>query len=94
MASLISPYRDIRDYARKEIGNFIEVYVKCPIDICIQRDRKGLYKKALADDIKNFTGISDPYEEPLNPEVIIESDKETVEESVNKVLAKLKRLGI
>ncbi len=89
VASFISPYREVREHARKRIGNFIEVYVKCPVEVCIERDRKGLYKKALAGEIKNFTGISDPYEEPLNPEVLIESDKETVEESVNKVLAKL-----
>lgn len=89
VASFISPYRDIRDYARKEIGNFIEVYVKCPVGVCIERDGKGLYAKALAGEITNFTGISDPYEEPLNPEVVIESDKETIEEGVNKVLAKL-----
>ena len=89
VASFISPYREIRDYARQEIGDFIEVYVKCPVDVCIKRDRKGLYKKALAGEIKNFTGISDPYEEPINPEILIESDKETVEESVNKVMAKL-----
>jgi len=89
VASFISPYRDIRDYARKEIGNFIEIYVKCPIEVCIERDCKGLYKKALAGEIKNFTGISDPYEEPLNPEVLIESDKETVEESTNKIMVKV-----
>lgn len=92
VASFISPYREVRDYARKEIGNFIEVYVKCPVEVCIQRDRKGLYAKALAGEISNFTGVSDPYEEPLNPEVLIESDKETVEESVAKVMAKLEEL--
>lgn len=86
VASFVSPYREVRAYARKEIGNFIEIYVKCPVDICIERDSKGLYAKALAGEIKNFTGISDPYEEPLNPEVLIESDKETVEEAVAKVI--------
>lgn len=92
VASFISPYREVREYARQEIGNFIEVYVKCSVEVCIQRDRKGLYAKALAGEISNFTGVSDPYEEPLNPEVLIESDKETVEESVAKVVAKLKEL--
>lgn len=92
VASLVSPYRDIREFARNEIGNFIEIYVKCPVEVCIERDSKGLYAKALAGEIKNFTGISDPYEEPLNPEVLIESDKETVEESVAKVMGKLEKL--
>ena len=92
VTSFISPYREMRGYARKIIGNFVEVYVKCPVDVCIQRDTRGLYKKALAGEISNFTGISDPYEEPVNPEVLIESDKETVEEGVAKVMDKLKEL--
>src|SRR4030066_14649 len=66
----ISPYREIRDEARREIGRFVEVYVKCTLEECISRDVKGMYKKALSGEIKNFTGISDPYEEPLNPEII------------------------
>ncbi|HHF58560.1 MAG TPA: adenylyl-sulfate kinase, partial [candidate division WOR-3 bacterium] len=89
----VSPYREIRDEIRKEIGNFVEVYVKCPVEVCIERDVKGMYKKALKGEIKNFTGIDDPYEEPLNPEVIVETDKETVEESVGKVMRKLAELG-
>jgi len=89
----ISPYREIRNEARKEIGRFIEVYVKCPLEECIKRDLKGLYKKALDGEIKNFTGISDPYEEPLNPEIIVETDKESHEESVNKIMKCLNRLG-
>lgn len=93
IAAAISPYRETRDYARREIKNFIEVYVKCPLEILVERDVKGLYKKALAGEIENFTGVSDPYEEPLNPEVVIESDKETPEESANKVIAKLEELG-
>jgi len=87
LASFISPYRELREYAREEIGDFIEVYVKCPVEVCIQRDTRGLYKRALAGKISNFTGISDPYEEPTNPEVLIESDKETLEESVAKVMS-------
>ena len=92
-AAFVSPYREIRDEIRKEIGNFVEVYVKCPVEVCIERDVKGMYKRALKGEIKNFTGIDDPYEEPLNPEVIVETDKETVEESVGKVMRKLAELG-
>jgi len=92
-AAFVSPYREIRDEIRKEIGNFVEVYVKCPVEVCIERDVKGMYKRALKGEIKNFTGIDDPYEEPLNPEVIVETDKETVDESVDKVMRKLAELG-
>jgi adenylyl-sulfate kinase len=93
LSSFVSPYRETRNYARKEIGNFVEVYVKCPIEVCIQRDVKGLYKKAMTGEIKDFTGVSDPYEEPENPELILETDKETLEESVEKVIKKLKELN-
>lgn len=93
IAAAISPYREVRDYNRKEIGNFVEVYCKCPLEVCIQRDVKGLYKKALAGEIKNYTGVDDPYEEPLNPEVILETDKESYEESVAKIIRKLEMLG-
>jgi len=89
IAVLISPYKEVRDYNRKRIGRFIEVYTKCPLEECIKRDPKGNYKKALAGEIKNYTGIDDPYEEPENPEVILETDKETPEESAQKVLDKL-----
>ena len=92
LTSFISPYREHRDYARTEIGDFVEIYVKCPVEVCIQRDTRGMYKKALAGEIQNFTGVSDPYEEPLNPEVLIESDKEPLAESVSKVIAKIKEL--
>jgi sulfate adenylyltransferase/3'-phosphoadenosine 5'-phosphosulfate synthase len=93
ITAAISPYRDIRDEVRSRIGNFVEVYVHCPLETLIARDVKGLYKKALAGEIKEFTGVSDPYEEPLNPEVIVETHKETIEESANKILARLKELG-
>ena|SRR3972149_8657903 len=89
----ISPYREIRDEARREIGRFVEVYVKCTLEECISRDVKGMYKKALSGEIKNFTGISDPYEEPVNPEIVVETHKETQEESVNKIMNSLKILG-
>ncbi|MEW6381270.1 MAG: adenylyl-sulfate kinase [bacterium] len=93
IASAISPYREVRDYNRREIGDFVEVFVKCPLETCIERDVKGLYKKALAGEIKNYTGVSDPYEDPLNPEVTVETHRESVEESTAKVLAKLMELG-
>ena len=93
IASVISPYRALRDELRAEIVDFVEVYVKCPLEVLQQRDAKGLYAKALRGEIANFTGISDPYEEPLNPEVILETDRETEEESVAKVVAKLEALG-
>ncbi len=93
ITAAISPYRAIRDEVRERIDNFVEVYVKCPLETLIARDVKGLYKKALAGEIKEFTGVSDPYEEPLHPEVVVETDRETVEESANKVLARLQELG-
>ncbi len=93
LVSAISPYREARARARYECLNFIEVYVKCGIEKLIERDVKGLYKKALDGKIKNFTGIDDPYEEPLNPEVIVETDKETIEESIKKITSYLERKG-
>jgi len=93
LTSFISPYRDIRAESRAEIGSFLEVYTKCALDVCIQRDIKGMYKKAIAGQIKEFTGISDPYEEPENPEILLETDKETIEESSRKVLRALKERG-
>ena len=93
LTSFISPYRELRDYARQEIGDFVEIYVRCPVEVCIQRDTRGMYKKALSGEIPNFTGVSDPYEEPLNPELVIESDKEPLEESVTKVITRIKELG-
>lgn len=89
----ISPYREIRDEARKEIGRFVEIYVKCPIEECIKRDVKGLYKRAISGEIANFTGISDPYEEPLRPEITLETNIETMDQSVEKILRVLKKLG-
>ena len=94
ITAAISPYRAIRDEVRNLIGNFVEVYVKCPLETLIARDVKGLYKKALTGEIKEFTGISDPYEEPLHPEVVVETDRETVEESVEKILSRLQELGL
>lgn len=93
IAAAISPYHEIRDELRGKIENFVEVYAECPIPVLAERDVKGLYKKALAGEIKNFTGVSDPYEAPLNPEVTYHSDRETVQESAQKVLSKLEELG-
>ncbi len=93
IAAAISPYKEIRDFNRKEIGDFVEVFVKCSVEECQKRDVKGLYKKAANGEIKNFTGVSDPYEAPLNPEVVLETDKETVEESTEKLLQKLSEMG-
>ena len=93
LVSDISPYQEIRQEVRERIGNFVEVYVNAPLQVCEQRDVKGLYKKARAGEIKNFTGIDDPYEPPFNPDVECRTDLETVEESVSKVLAKLRELG-
>jgi adenylylsulfate kinase len=89
---LISPYREFRKYARSEINvnnNFYEVYVKCSLETCIKRDPKGLYKKALSGEIKDLTGLQDPYEEPENPEVTVNTEVETLEESVNMILDRL-----
>jgi len=93
LAAFVSPYQELRSHLRSEIGSFVEVYVKCPVEVCIQRDVKGMYKKALAGEIQNFTGISDPYEEPVKPEIIVETDKETAPESAQKVLRDLEILG-
>lgn len=93
LTSFISPYREIRDEARREIGEFIEVYVKCPLEVCMSRDVKGMYQKAIRGEIKEFTGISDPYEEPVNPELVLETDRETLDESARKVLDYLKKSG-
>jgi adenylylsulfate kinase len=93
ISAAIAPYREARAWARKEIGNFVEVYVKCPIEVCRERDVKGLYKLADEGKLKGFTGVDDPYEVPENPELIVETDKETPEQSVERILVKLEELG-
>jgi adenylyl-sulfate kinase len=94
IGAAISPYREIRDEIRANIGRFVEVYVEAPLEVLADRDVKGLYRKAMAGEIQNFTGVNDPYEAPLNPEVVCHSDgSETPEESAAKVLAKLEDLG-
>jgi adenylyl-sulfate kinase len=94
MAAAISPYRAIREELRARIPNFVEVYVECPIEVLAQRDVKGLYKKALAGEIPHFTGVSDPYEAPLAPEVTVNSSSETPEQSVQLIWATLERLDL
>ncbi len=97
ITAAISPYRAIRDEVRKLVtgdgGGFVEVFVKCPIPVLAERDVKGLYKKALDGEIKNFTGIDDPYEEPVAPEVTVHSDRDTVEEGIARIMRRLEELG-
>ncbi len=96
LTAFISPYKIDRETARKlfEKGEFIEIYVKCPVSMCIKRDPKGMYKKALKGEIKEFTGISAPYEEPENPEIILETSEESVEKSAQKVIDYLKNQDV
>ena len=93
LVSAISPYQQIRQEVREKIGDFVEVFVNAPLATCESRDVKGLYKKAREGEIKGFTGIDDPYEAPLDPEVECRTDLETLEESLSKVLTKLDNLG-
>lgn len=93
IAASISPYRDARDAIRREIGRFVEIFVDCPVEKLIERDSKGLYKKALAGELPNFIGITDPYEPPTHAEVVVDSGEETVEESVAKIFQKLVDIG-
>ncbi|HCN60406.1 MULTISPECIES: adenylyl-sulfate kinase [Mammaliicoccus] len=92
MTAFISPYKEDRDIVRNilEDGEFIEVFTKCSLDECESRDPKGLYKKARSGEIKEFTGINAPYEEPSNPEIVIDTEHESIEESVNKIVSYLK----
>lgn len=94
IAAFISPYRNIREYARKETTNFVEVFVKCSVEACAKRDPKGLYKKASAGQIKDLTGPQDLYEEPLQPDLVVDTERLNLRESVETILAKLEELGI
>ena len=94
IAAAISPYRASRDELRKRIPNFIEIHMSCPVEVLIKRDVKGLYKKALAGEIKQFTGISDPYESPISPELTIDSSTESIESSVARIIRRLEELEI
>ena len=93
ICAAISPYQEIRDENRELIEDFVEVFTKCDLDTLVSRDIKGLYKKAIAGEIKGFTGVDDPYEAPENPEVLCHTNKENPEESALKVLKKLEDLG-
>jgi adenylyl-sulfate kinase len=95
IAAVISPYRAARDEVRARIGRFVEVYMDAPVDVLAARDPKGLYQRAMAGEIENFTGVSDPYEPPLHPEVVCHSDgRETPEQSARKVMAALEELAL
>jgi len=93
ITAAISPYRAIRDEVRGEIGAFVEVYVKASLDQCVRRDTKGLYRRALAGEIPQFTGVSDPYEEPLSPELVIDTESEQIANSASRVIDRLFELG-
>jgi adenylyl-sulfate kinase len=93
LAAAISPYRAARDEVRQEVGRFVEVFVTCPIETLVRRDVKGLYARALRGEIENFTGVSDPYEPPLQPEVVVQTDRETLDASALKIIARLEALG-
>jgi adenylyl-sulfate kinase len=93
IVALISPYRAVREEARAETADFVEVHVACATEECIRRDVKGLYRRALAGEITGFTGVSDPYEPPLAPEVTVRTDRETPDESLQRILAALTERG-
>ena len=93
IAAAISPYRDVRDEIRRSVDRFCEVYCDCPLDVLTKRDPKGLYKRALAGEIPNFTGIDDPYEAPLAPEVHLHTDRETPAQSARRIVECLDELG-
>lgn len=91
IASFISPYRESREFVRSQCRQFIEVYLSTPIDVCESRDVKGLYKRARSGEISNFTGVSDPYEPPESPDIVIDTSKLTVEDAVATIMSRLKR---
>lgn len=93
LVAAISPFRETRDAARRTIGDFVEIHVAPPLEECIQRDVKGLYKKAIAGEIPQFTGISDPYEAPLTPELELDTSHGSIEDGATRILGKLRELG-
>ena len=93
ICSLISPYREARDTARALIGDFVEIYCKAPLEVCAGRDTKGLYAKAMAGELKEFTGVNDPYEEPTDAELVLETDTNTPEDLANEVIEYLEQKG-
>lgn len=94
VVALISPYNAFRQHVRDTVTNFVEVYISCPVEVCMERDVKGMYQKALAGEIKEFTGVDDPYEEPLNPEIVIHSEETSPSESVEKIVNWLYEQGL
>jgi adenylylsulfate kinase len=94
IVAAISPYREVREEIRSRIGNFVEVYMHCPVEVLAERDVKGLYKKAIAGEIPGFTGVSDPYEPPEDPEITIDSSCEAIDECVDKVWTRLREMGL
>lgn len=94
LVSLVSPYRHMRQNARAQIENFIEVHVRCPLPICEKRDTKGMYALARLGKILAFTGVSDPYEEPLDPEITLDTDKKTADFCVREIMAYLGQAGL
>lgn len=90
IAAAISPFRSVRDEVRRKIGSFLEIYVKCPLAVCQQRDVKGMYRRALRGEISQFTGVSDPYEEPLAPELTLYTDQESADKSAGRVVRLLR----
>ena len=94
IVAAISPYRVVRDEVRAQCPTFVEVFMRCPLEVLVERDAKGLYRKAIAGELPNFTGVSDPYEEPLHPEVVCDSSRESIAESVARVVAALERRGL
>jgi adenylylsulfate kinase len=93
IVAAISPYREARDTARAVIGDFAEIYVKAPLQVCADRDTKGLYAKAMSGELKEFTGVSDPYEEPLNAELVLDTEHGSPEDNADRVLAWMEEHG-
>jgi adenylyl-sulfate kinase len=93
IGAAISPYRDTREFVKQDIKDFIEIYVKCSLEELVRRDVKGLYAKAIKGEIQHFTGVSDPYEEPLNPDVLVDTERESVQESVDKIMSVVVKKG-
>jgi adenylylsulfate kinase len=93
VVAAISPYRETRDEVKRRIGSFVEVFVDCPLDVLVERDTKGLYKRALAGEVGHFTGVSDPYEPPTDPCVVVRSDRESIDESLDKIWLELEKRG-
>jgi len=93
IAAAVSPYEETRQHNRREIKDYVEVFCRCPLEVLIKRDPRGMYKKAISGEIPNFTGISDPYEEPSSPELVLHTDQENPDESASRVLQRLEELA-